>query len=319
MENSNALLEKNKKVPRIKRGWLIALICAGAVLLGFFAAALLSLRWNKDITVSNYELRSEKLTESVRVVLISDLHRRKFDETNQLLVDRTAEQEPDIICVCGDMLEHYNTAEQKDELVSLFERLVNIAPVYFAPGNHDYDVYCQYAGRQNREYVFQGPPSKLRERLEATGAVFLESEYVEAEINGQSIRIGGFYPFAFQTPDETDFSFESRKTFLEDYCRTDDFKLMISHRPDSYVLDESAMDWEIDLVVCGHTHGGVVRMPFGLGAVWTNEGLFPKHDMGFFSEGNMNMVITSGLDGHGKFPRVFNPPEIAVVDLLPAE
>ena len=310
-------LETKNKVRIRKRVLLALLLCAALFVLGVGVAALLSLRWNNDITVSNYELRTDKLTESVRIVLISDLHRKKFDETNQLIVDRAAEQQPDIICVDGDMLEHFNSEEQIGALVSLIERLCAIAPVYFAPGNHDYDVYCEYAGRLEKEYVFQGPPSEVRGRIEEAGAVYLESEYVEAEANGQSIRIGGFYPFAFLSKEDNDFTFRQRSVFLEDYCDTEEFKLMLSHRPDSFIFGDAAEAWDIDLVLCGHTHGGVVRMPFGLGAVITDEGLFPKHDMGFFSEGKLNMVITSGLDGHNGFPRVFNPPEIAVIDLLP--
>lgn len=309
--------EGAEKRRRVKHMWYGILIALGAFILGVGIAALLSLRKNGDISVSNYELESEKVSAGFRIALISDLHRTKFDETNQLLVDRTAEQRPDIICVCGDMLEHYNTEEQKEELVSLFERLMDIAPVYFAPGNHDYDVYCQHAGRQGGEYVYQGPASAARRRLEETGAVFLEAEYRDIQVNGQPVRIGGFYPFAFKTEDDNDFTFRQRSAFLEDYCDTGDFKLMLSHRPDSFVFDEAGTEWNIDLVLSGHTHGGVARLPFGIGALFSAEGLFPKHDMGFFSEGNLNMVITSGLSGYKKIPRVFNPPEIAVIDVEP--
>lgn len=313
----NVYKETFVKSKRKRRAWLAILLCAAALVLGIMVAALLSLLWNRDIKVTKYEMRSEKTGTPIRIALISDLHRQKFDETNQLLVDRVKEQAPDLICVDGDMLEHHNTDEQIEELRFLFERLIGIAPVYFAAGNHDYDVYGEFAAKQDGEYLFIGPPSKELELLESTGAVFLEKEYTEVTVKGERLRIGGFYPLAYQMENESEFSFRDRESFLEDYCDTDSFKLMLSHRPDSYLKGGAMERWNIDLVVCGHTHGGVVRMPFGLGALWTNEGFFPKHDMGFFEEESLNMLITSGLDGHNGFPRVFNPPEIAVIDVLP--
>ena len=76
--------------------------------------------------------------------------------------------------------------------------------------------------------------------------------------------------------------------------------------------------WDVDLVLSGHTHGGLVRLPFIGGLYAPMQGLFPKYDRGYFQLGtHMQMVITSGLAGHGLLPRVNNLPEIVVIDLVP--
>ena len=299
---------------RVRLFVLLPLIAAAAF---FLIYALISMTWNDTITEAHYSISSPKLNSAVRVVLISDLHRKQFDETNQTLVDLIAEKEPDLICVDGDMLERDHTEEEDTKFVELVERLVGIAPVYVSAGNHDYMAYCTSARRLQKEFDGMLDRSELVDRLEAVGAVFVEEEYRDTVINDNNIRIGGFYEFAFLSKYDTEESWARRKPFLEEFCDTDSFKLMLSHRPDSFIYEDGGNAWDIDLVVSGHTHNGVIALPFGLGAIWTGEGLFPEHDRGLFDLGKMKMVITSGFDGHGLVPRVFNPPEIAVIELLP--
>ena len=297
---------------------LFILIPLLAIVLFFLIGALISLTWNNTITEAYYTVASPKLTRDMRIVLISDLHRKKFDDTNQTLVDLIAAKEPDLICVDGDMLERGHTESEDEEFVSLLARLAEIAPTYFAPGNHDYMAYCASAQKQETEYDGMLGRSELLDRLEATGAVFVEENYRDVVINVNDIRIGGFYEFAYLSEYDTDESWARRRPFLEDFCGTDSFKLMLSHRPDSFIYSGAGSAWDIDLVLSGHTHNGVIALPFIHRAIWTSEGLFPEHDRGLFDLGSMKMVITSGFDGHPPIPRVFNPPEIAVIDLLAA-
>ena len=72
-----------------------------------------------------------------------------------------------------------------------------------------------------------------------------------------------------------------------------------------------------DLVLSGHTHGGLIRLPFVGGLYAPIQGFFPKVYYGEYKFKNNLMVITSGLAGHGVIPRINNPPEIVVIDLVP--
>ncbi|MCH5279395.1 MAG: metallophosphoesterase [Christensenellaceae bacterium] len=311
------------------------------VLFGLFfaicVAALISIAMNGRITVSRYTVGhmgaselggSEESAQSdagedetgVRIVLISDLHRRKFDETNQQLVDRVSEQSPDLICVDGDMLEKSCTAEEVEDFASLLERLQQIAQVYCAYGNHDYEAYSKPVPHGDVGDIWDMDESMLnvltvRQRLEQTGAIFLEEEYRDIVVNGIDIRIGGMYGYAFLGDDESVNEARKRLTFLAEYCDTDSYKILMCHRPDSFIFNSAADDWEIDLVMSGHTHNGVINIPF-VGAIITHDqGLFPKYSKGKFDIGNITLVITGGLDGASNVPRIFNPPEISVIDI----
>ena len=90
---------------------------------------------------------------------------------------------------------------------------------------------------------------------------------------------------------------------------------MLAHRPDSFIYGNAAYLWDIDLVLSGHTHGGLWRLPFIGGVIAPEQGLFPEYDKGEFDLGNIKMIISSGLNGYNNIPRLFNSPEITVIEL----
>ena len=68
-------------------------------------------------------------------------------------------------------------------------------------------------------------------------------------------------------------------------------------------------------MVSGHNHGGIIRVPGAGGLVSEEEGLFPTYDGGWYESGGMSLLISRGLGGHGPVPRVFNKPELIVLDI----
>ena len=108
--------------------------------------------------------------------------------------------------------------------------------------------------------------------------------------------------------------------FLKEFQNTENFKLMMAHRPDSFIFGEASKTWDIDLVVSGHVHGGQVVMPF-LGGLWApDQGWFPEYVHGLHEKDKLNIFITSGLGSQPEAaPRFNNPPEVAVITLAPEE
>ena len=105
-------------------------------------------------------------------------------------------------------------------------------------------------------------------------------------------------------------------TFLMDYQNTDRVKIMLSHRPESYVFGDASKTWDIDLIICGHVHGGQVVFPFIGGLYGGDQEWFPKYVHGLYKKDNFQMFITSGLGSNKqKLPRFNNPSEIAVLDI----
>lgn len=287
----------------------------------FVIAALLSMLSNKTLSVARYELKSAKLASNpVRIVMISDLHRRKLDPTNRRLVEKIAFEKPDLIVINGDMLEPDYTEAELSEYKSLLERLAEIAPVFFSAGNHDYPALFSTVERTETELLRGVERSGIVDGLEAAGAHFLERDYVDIEVNGELLRIGGLYAYASEFREYTEAQFESIREFLSDFQATERYTLMLAHRPESFTEGAAPSMWDIDLILSGHTHNGVVALPFGLGAIWSMSKFFPKYDRGLFDLEGSALIIGAGIDGYkGFIPRIFNPPEIVTVDILPEE
>ncbi|MDE7197816.1 MAG: hypothetical protein K2O15_02920, partial [Lachnospiraceae bacterium] len=75
--------------------------------------------------------------------------------------------------------------------------------------------------------------------------------------------------------------------------------------------------WGADLVVSGHVHGGIMRLPVLGGVISPALTLFPKYDGGVFYEKESTMILSRGLSSHTLPIRIFNPGELIVIDLKP--
>ena len=276
---------------------LIGLILLLAVFLYYFISSLF-------LTVSNYTVEAD-VSEPIRVVQLSDLHNAQFGEQNSKLVSLVKEQAPDLIVMTGDML---NRDDPNTEIVEqLIRDLVPIAPVYFGYGNHETTWEANYQ-------------KDLHEIFSAAGATVLESEFVDVEINGQPLRIGGYMGYWWQTHMTTKDPEQQQREqqFFHDFRDTDRQMILLNHIPTSW------LDWNyIDkapagVAFCGHYHGGTIRIPIldqGLFAPYV--GWFPPYTKGVFEGKETTCVLSAGLGNEHHIPRVNNPSEIVVVDLFP--
>ncbi len=246
--------------------------------------------------ISSFYLSNSKYTINLRVdkniniILLSDLHDSSFGEGNSELIKKVREQKPDYIFTVGDMISDY--IEDYSYLDTLYEGLSQIAPVYCSLGNHE----------------LSHPESEEIKKILNKHATLLDNEYIELELNGTEVRLGGLTQYHPAN--------EEAKAFVADFADTDKFKLLLCHYPEYYIwgLDEV----EIDLMVSGHTHGGQVILPFAGGVFAPEQGWWPKYDYGVFYEENMTLVITRGLgSSKQKAPRFNNPPEILCLTLTP--
>ena len=280
---------------------IVKIVAIAAICLTVFLAVLIS---NACIRTASYSISLENLTSPVRIVLLSDLHGNSFGRDNARLIAKIQEQTPDAIFLDGDMIDRGADAADVRKLLRLIARLCEIAPVYFAPGNHEL------------EYM-QSDASFLAQVAEA-GAVVVNDSYVDVTIAGQPLRIGGTMGHAFYFGrSEAEFSSSPEYLFLKAFEDTDAPKICLAHMPDTFIFNGAYNSWDVDLVLSGHTHGGLIRLPFAGGLYAPMQGWFPEYDRGYFRLGErMQMVISTGLSGHGMIPRINNPPEIVVIDLV---
>lgn len=260
----------------------------------------------KCLTITNYQIRSDKIKENTRIVLLSDLHNNEFGKKNERLIRKITKQDPDLILLDGDIINE----ESKDIKIAidLVKELNKIAPVYYALGNHE----LGYRKKQTADLLV---------KLERSGAKIVEKSYEDVNIHGNKIRIGGLYEYAFRVDDKGKMSKKDMdpkiRKFLTEFEDSDAFKIMMSHRPDSFIFGQAADTWKIDLVVSGHAHGGQVVLPFLGGLYGADQGWFPKYVKGIHHFKTVkNMIITRGLGSDKeRLPRFHNIPEIVVVDL----
>lgn len=257
------------------------------------------------LTTSNYKITTDQINKSLNAVIISDLHDNQLGENNEDLINQINSLSPDIILVVGDVL---NQDSKNSKIVtSLMKQLCKNHKVFYSLGNTDID------------YIESGTSDLLKE-LEDIGVTVLDNEYKDVTVNENTIRIGGMYSYAFGLNDNNDVDKDTMEDgvydFLNDFQNTNNYKIMMAHRPDSFIFGNASEVWDIDLVVSGHNHGGQVVLPFVGGLYGGDQGWFPEYDKGFFDLNKIKILITSGLgSGKQKLPRFNNPPEIVNLHL----
>ena len=243
-----------------------------------------------NLTFTNYTISSNKVNDNINVTIISDLHENRFGEDNIDLIKKIEKQSPDIILVAGDMTNEDSTDIKL--VTNLMKRLSEIAPVFYSLGNTEYDNITKFN-------------SDIIKQLENVNVTVLDKEYEDIKIKNTIIRIGGMYDYAFALNGNNTYK------FLCDFQDTNNYKIMIAHRPDSFIFGDASEVWDIDLVVSGHTHGGQVRVPFKGGLYVGDQGYFPMYDKGLFDLNKIKILISSGLgSGKQKIPRFNNVPEV---------
>lgn len=261
------------------------------IIVWFYLNVFLS---QKYISVTHYICKAPELKQSFKIVQLTDLHNNEFGSKNQRLVERIIKEEPDVIFLTGDML---NADEERtDILIELVKALTLIAPVYVSLGNHEM-TYMERAGNLN-----------LINIIEQEGAVVLERQYIDTDINNIKVRIGGIYGYVL-APDKKE---GEEQAFMEDFQSTDRFKILLSHIPEGLLLWEGMEYWDVNLVFSGHVHGGQVRLPFIGGLYDPEEGYFPTYTKGIFECGNGKLILSAGLGSSRGRPRVNNLPELTV-------
>lgn len=275
-------------------------IILGAIILALFVTLVIwGVYCDNTIAITNYCVNNTKNDAKLKFVVITDLHNKEYGEKNADLAELVKEQNPDFIAVCGDMVNRGDpdTTKMKDVL----EKLSKIAPTYCCLGNHERDNAAKFG-------------TDFRSETDSTGAVLLDNEYIKFTKNGKSVLIGGMsdYPYyEFYTPDDDVPSRALWEEFAEK--AKNNFTILLHHQPE--YIAEDAKKTDIDLIVCGHTHGGQIQLPFIGGVIAPNQGLFPKYDKGEFDLDGTKMIVCAGLSNTVFIPRINNQVEIGVVTI----
>ena len=276
---------------RLRRSVLVLLILAALALFGYWQC------WG--VTATETEVTLSALPEGfdgLRIAHLSDLHGHEYGQNSDKLAGMTAELEPDLIVITGDLIDRES---QLDAVSALVLRLTEIAPVYYVTGNHEWAAGC-------------GPETKAL--LKRCGAVVLDNRFVTLERGGDTIVLAGV--------DDPN-GYADQKTPEALYAGIQEahpgaFTLLLAHRNTQYGRYAAA---GYDLVLSGHGHGGIIRLPFTDGLIGTDRKLFPTWTSGVYREGESTLFVSRGL-GNNTTPypgfRLFNRPELALLILRAA-
>ena len=245
--------------------------------------------WNYRLKTGHYSLESPELTDTVRVLCIADLHCCSWGEGQRELLDAVAAAAPDLVVLPGDILDDTMPLEQG---YAVLEHLATNWPCFYVTGNHDAPMAAQ---------------------VEAFGITVLDGETVTITVNSQSLRLCGISdPLTHGTE-----AFAPRLAALnEEKARQEGFSLLLAHRPERI---EQYLPGNYDLILSGHAHGGQWRIPGLLnGLLAPGQGFFPKYAGGFYQMGDTAFIVSRGLAKEStRVPRLYNPPELVLVELLP--
>ncbi|TQR17318.1 metallophosphoesterase [Psychrobacillus vulpis] len=259
--------------------WLVVLIIIGAML-------YIGNKWIKTTEITIESEKFPKNFDGLKIVQISDLHDATFGENQKKLVNKVKDAKPDIIFITGDLIDS-NRYDLENSL-DMVKQIVSVAPIYYVTGNHE---------------IATNEVDHIKTALSELGVTVLSNEEQVIEKDGERIHIIGI---------EDPLNGVSVSDALINFDKTDDFTLVLSHRPETF---QDYVVSGLDVVFSGHAHGGQFRIPGLGGLVAPGQGWLPKYTAGVYEEKETKMIVSRGL-GNSVIPvRIFNTPEIIVVTL----
>jgi predicted MPP superfamily phosphohydrolase len=278
---------------------------------------------NRNFRETFYITNSIKVDSRVRVVQLSDLHGSSFGKNNEKLLQRVKDLMPDIILCTGDMVD--SAKDDEAYAIALAKELSKIAPSYYVYGNNEVESIYGFPlnekeldekfgfSKDNRdETALLKLNDSFEEKLEKAGIKVLKNEKDTIKIKTMTVDVYGVL-----TSNPSSFWSYSSNAFADYiYENPDNLKITAVHEP--FIFEEFSSDFWGDLMVCGHTHGGVVRVPL-LGPLFTREGgLLPERGGDFvygrYDASGNPLIVSSGLENSNIF-RINNQPELVIIDI----
>jgi uncharacterized protein len=218
-----------------------------------------------------------------RAVHLSDLHLDRYHPRHDGVVETVEHLRPDWIFITGDLL---NVPEGLPHLFRFLARLREIAPLYITLGNHDH-----YSGVPVSHYA------ELADRHKIT---LLVNQTALIETGAGELAVVGVDDPSLHRADLR--------------ClppRADGrFTLLLAHAPN--IVDQMEAHHEVDLILCGHSHGGQWRIPW-VPTFWLPPGCAGRVD-GHHEADGRRLYVNRGL-GWSFLPFRFNcRPEIVLIE-----
>lgn len=254
---------------------------------------------NRMLIVRKYKIKTEIPSgiAPLKIVQLSDIHKRTYKNGWARLVLRIKSLEPDIILITGDLVSR--SVQDFEYTGALLKKLSSICPVYCCLGNHELD----FTDKQMEDYM---------KMINQSGAVLLDNETAVYKKNGKTINITGasLKLSCYKNKDGkySDLHYYSEREIRNDLGEKSGFTILLAHNP---FFSDAYAHWGAELTFSGHVHGGAVRLPFIGGLLSPERKFFPEKSLGVYETNGKKLVVSAGI---GKY-RLFNPPEILYAEI----
>lgn len=251
-------------------------------------AVIITVPFYDGLVTKRYTVSSPHVKSEHTYVVITDLHSTYYGEDQMKLVKAIEKASPEAIFLVGDISED---RREFDGTAALLEKIGRAYPCYYVTGNHE--RWVSYTG-------------SIKELFESYGVTVLDGKSVDL---GDGVILHGIDdPSFFDSSDDF-------RSALEDLSpKASSFDILLSHRPE-YAPEYA--EGGFDLTLCGHAHGGQVRIPLILNGLYApHQGFFPDYAGGRYDINGSVVIVSRGLM-IDDLPRIFNPPELVIVTVKP--
>lgn len=280
---------------------------------------------NQGVYIKEYSLKFDDLPQefnNYKIVQLTDIHSIRTNEQIDQIISKIEKQKPNVIFITGDLIDSGYYANQQAEhnegklitveslTIKFIQKLVQISDVYFVYGNHEmmlldepennaFKLAIEEAGvkilNNKIDYLYKGEDKIKLLGLQDPACLYKDEIYSELEGNSSD---------------------KAREILKDLYLQdnSDAFTILLAHRPECFEVYAS---YNIDLILSGHTHGGMLRLPFIRGIYAHPQGFFPDYSYGIYENRNSTMIVGAGIGYSGNIHfRVYNLPEIEVINLI---
>lgn len=234
-----------------------------------------------------YRIKHQKVKQAFRIIHVSDLHATIYGDKQKTLLSMIKSEHPDLILMSGDMFDERRSITPT---MDFMKQAALVCPCFYVSGNHE----------------FKADINHMKALVMQSGVHVLEDSHVY--VYAHDVNICGV--------DDPYLNLKPYKDSLKDAFEgvdTSRFTILLAHRPE---LIHTHLSYPCDLILSGHAHGGQWRIPYVLNGVFApQQGIFPKYAGGMYTHQDKIHIVNRGLALITKVPRIYNRPEVVVIDV----
>lgn len=257
---------------------------------------ILLLAFDCRFKIQRYSVTSSETGGAIRIALITDLHSCAYGKEEAPLIDAINAESPDIVLLGGDICDD---DLPNDNAESLLKGISGRYPCYYVTGNHEY---------------WSNDIDTILNLFRSYNVTILNGTYDTVEVNGHPVNICGVTDPDVTRYTDSDYGIHDQLEALGNAGSNNNYTILLAHRPE---LIDAYAEYDFDLVLSGHAHGGQWRIPGVVNGLYApDQGFLPGYAGGKYMIGGITMIVSRGLAREStRIPRIFNRPEIVIIDI----